>query len=51
MCGRPWPAKPVRVCGDCGGQILKGHKFYFDGSVVKHRDCKDPSSYTKPLKV
>lgn len=49
MCRRPYaPAKtPQRICGACKGPIAKGHKYYFDESVIKHRDCNDPESYPR----
>lgn len=40
---------PVRVCADCGKQILRGHKFIFfnDNGLtsIKHRHCDDPYVY------
>lgn len=46
MCGQPiGPRKPSRVCGICKRPILKGHKFYFDSSMVRHRNCDRPDSY------
>jgi len=31
-----------RICGACHLPIRKGHKFYFDGSTVKHWVCDAP---------
>lgn len=45
-CKRPFGKKPNRICSKCGGQILKGHKYFFnDENKVQHRNCKDPESY------
>ncbi len=37
----------ARICGECGKPIQRHHKFYFDGSVIKHRVCDDPESYVR----
>jgi hypothetical protein len=41
---------PKRVCGTCNKPILKGHKFVFDGSTVRHRVCGEPDSYQPSTK-
>lgn len=47
-CGQPWPEKKKRrVCGDCRKPILRHHKFYFDGSSVRHHCCDAPTFYRK----
>jgi predicted amidophosphoribosyltransferase len=47
-CGKPFKSnKPQRICWECKQPIVKGHKFYFDSdSHVRHRNCKEPDSYT-----
>lgn len=39
------PAERRRVCSRCGQPIRRGHKYTFDGSAVKHRNCVNPESY------
>jgi hypothetical protein len=39
----PLKAARRRVCAACRLPILKGHKFTFDGSTVRHCNCSDPS--------
>jgi ssDNA-binding Zn-finger/Zn-ribbon topoisomerase 1 len=47
-CNQSWPGKSSRrVCSECGGPILRHHKFIFDGSKVRHRVCGDPTSYSE----
>jgi predicted nucleic acid-binding Zn ribbon protein len=45
MCGQPLPTRKRRKCAVCGKPILKGHKYWFDGSQVKHRNCEHPADY------
>lgn len=45
-CGQTIKATCKRVCGACGRAITRGHKFFFDGSTVKHRVCSEPDEYT-----
>lgn len=48
-CGQRLPAtQHRRVCAACGKPILRGHKYVFVGSEVRHRTCEDPQSYTSP---
>lgn len=45
-CKRPFSAAPKRICGDCGKQITRMHKWRIrDGSTIVHRNCNDPRSY------
>lgn len=49
-CGQRLPAKERRVCGTCHKPILQHEKYYFDGSVVRHRCCENPTGYTPKQK-
>lgn len=44
-CGQRIPAKESRICGVCLRPILLHHKYYFDGSTVKHKCCENPTGY------
>lgn len=45
-CRQRLPGSPAkRVCASCGKGILRGHKFVFDGSTVRHRVCEQPDAY------
>lgn len=46
-CGQKLPTTERRVCAGCKQPILRGHKFVFIGSEVRHRDCSDPTSYVR----
>lgn len=46
-CGQRLRSAPARVCGSCGKAIARGHKFFFDGSTVRHRVCARPDYYTE----
>jgi predicted amidophosphoribosyltransferase len=47
-CGRRLTASP-RICGKCKKVIAHHHKYYFSGSTVFHKDCKNPTAYPVPL--
>ncbi len=44
MCRQPIKKGRRRVCATCKKPILKRHKFYFDESAVKHKDCDNPTA-------
>lgn len=44
-CHQPLVRRPGRVCAACEKPITRHHKFYFDGSSVKHKDCNDPEAW------
>lgn len=44
-CGQVVPDKLGRTCGTCVKPILKHHKYWFDGSIVRHRNCEKPTEY------
>lgn len=46
-CGQRLLEAKRRICGSCQRSILKGHKFIFDGAVVRHRNCAAPGEYVK----
>lgn len=50
MCGQPLPSRKRRKCNACGKPILKGHKYWFNGAIVQHRNCEQPTEY-KPAEA
>jgi hypothetical protein len=44
-CGQPTKKARRRVCGSCGRPILRGHRYYFDGQIVRHRVCESPKAF------
>ncbi len=45
-CGQRTPETGRRrICGSCKKPILRGHKFFFVGSEVRHRNCAEPGRY------
>lgn len=50
-CGQSLKPTPKRSCGTCGKPILRGHKFVFDGSTVRHRICESPDAYRREIKA
>lgn len=49
-CGRRFDGtKPKRICALCGKVIGRSDKWQIiDGSRIAHRNCDDPTRYTKP---
>ena len=41
------PPKSTRICYLCHEQIKRGHKHFFDGSQIRHRNCIDPGTYSR----
>lgn len=38
---KPKP-RPKRICATCHKAILKRHRYFFEGSTVKHKNCENP---------
>lgn len=47
-CNKPFTPEPAKVCSECKLPILRGHKFTFQGGLLRHRHCKWPDSYLTP---
>lgn len=45
MCGQVIPPKQGRTCGRCEKPIRRHDKFYFQGSMVFHRNCEHTQRY------
>lgn len=41
------PPQPARVCFACGKGIFRRHKYVFEQSSIRHRDCANPEMYVK----
>lgn len=50
-CGQKLPETVRRACAVCGKPLLRHHKFYFEGSTVRHHDCAEPTAYPIARKV
>lgn len=46
-CGQPLKRGRRRVCATCGKPILKGHKFFFNGPTVSHKNCETPTAQAR----
>lgn len=43
------PKKAKRKCAECGKQIGRHDKWFFNGEGrVQHRNCADPTNYLMP---
>ena len=45
LCGQEIRQKGSRVCGRCNLPVLRNHKYQFNGSVIGHRVCAEPTNY------